>query len=104
MLHSLFRGHHLLRAPLAKQRAQRCRLDWLVEHRDVFLTRSGADVRAAIGGNQDRRNAIAKPATDVADRGDAVAAIKMIVDQQAGDRSGRSLDRLDGGFGIGSPR
>jgi len=34
-------------------------------------------------------------------RGDAVAAIEMIVDQQAGDPLAGGLDRLDGGVGIG---
>ena len=37
---------------------------------------------------------VAEAAADVADRGDAVAAVEMVVDQKPGDRLGRDLHRL----------
>src|SRR6202521_78093 len=100
-LPQLFRGHHLLGAPLAEQGPQRGRLDRLVEDRDLLLPGGSPHMRTAIRGDQDRRNGIAEPAANVADRGDAVAAIEMIVDQQTGDPPARGLDRLDGGIRIG---
>ena len=63
----------------------------LVEHRDVFLARGGPHIRAAIRGDQDRRDVLAEAAADLADRGDAVAAVEMIVDQKAGDAARRRL-------------
>ncbi len=53
----------------------------------MFSSRAAArTLRAAVGGDQDRRNVLAEAAADVADRGDAVAAVEMVVDQQARSR------------------
>src|SRR5205807_2453395 len=89
------RRHHLLRAPLTEQSAERRRLHRLVEHRDVFIPRGQLDGGAAVGGDQDRRDGVAEAAADVADGGNAVAAVEMIVDQQAGDAAAGGFDRGD---------
>ena len=44
--------------------------------------RRGPHMRTAVGGDQDRRNVFAEPVANVPDRGDAVAAVEMIVDQK----------------------
>src|ERR1700739_887717 len=61
-------------------------------------------MRTAIGGDQDRGYALAKAAANVPDRGEAVAAVEMIVDQQAGDWLARGPDRLHGGVRGGRRR
>ena len=100
----LLRRHHLLRAPLPEHGAQRGRLHRLVQHRNVLLARRGAHVRAAVGGDQDRRNVLAEAAADVADRGDAVAAVEVVVDQQSGDALCRGFHRRHRGFRVGRPQ
>src|SRR5882724_8874284 len=77
----LFRRHLLLGAPLAEQRPQRRRFHRLVEHRDFLLPRGEANIRTAVGGDQDRRNALAEAMANIPDGGDAVAAVEVVVDQ-----------------------
>src|SRR5260370_10563669 len=89
----LFRGHHLLGAPLAEQGPQRCRLDRFVEDRDLLLPGGSPHMRTAIRGDQDRRNAIAEPAANGPDRGDALAGIEVIGGQTTGDPPPRSPRR-----------
>ncbi len=52
---ALFRGHHLLDAPLAQQGAQRGWFHRLVEDRDILVVGRRSYMRAAVGGDQDRR-------------------------------------------------
>ena len=57
-------------------------------------------MRAAVGGDQDRGEVFAEAAADVADRGHAIAAVEMIIDEEAGHAATGRLDRLDGGVVI----
>ena len=86
----LLRRRHPLHAPLREQRAQRRRLDRLVEHLDAVGARLLAHVRAAVGGDQDRGQVGAEAVAQRGDRRDAVAVVEVIVDQQA---VGRTLGR-----------
>ena len=61
-------------------------------------------MRAAIGGDQDRRNVLAEATADGTDGGDAVAAIEMVIDENTGEAAARGLDfgdRLHRRFRIG---
>ena len=77
-----FRRRHALHAPLCDQRAQRRRLERLVEHLDVARARFLAHMRRAVGGDQDRRQVGAEAPAQRRDRLDAVAGVEVIVDQQ----------------------
>ena len=79
----LLRRRHPRHAPLRDQRAQRRRLERLVQHLDVARARFLAHRRRAVGGDQDRRQVRAEAPAQRRDRVDAVAAVEVIVDQQS---------------------
>ena len=79
----LLRRRHRCDAPLRQQRAQRRRPDRLVQHLDIARARFLAHARAAVGGDEDRRQVGAEAPAQRRDRLDAVAAVEVIVDQHA---------------------
>jgi hypothetical protein len=57
-------------------------------------------MRAAVGGDQDRGDRLAEAAPDIADRRDTVAAIEVIVHQEARDIASACLDRVHRGVRV----
>ena len=70
-------------APLREQRAQRRRLDRLVEHLDAVRPRLLAHVRAPVGGDEDGREVGAESPPQWRDRLDAVAVVEVVIYQKA---------------------
>ena len=107
----LLRRRHPLHAPLRQQRAQRRRLDRLVEHLHVLASRASSRTAGdAVGGDQDGRQIGAEAPAQRGDGIDAVAVVEMIVDQQAvrricrGSRSPSSAVARSGALSTWQPQ
>src|SRR5262249_60478939 len=95
--------------PLREERAQRRRLERLVEHLNVARAGVLAHARAAVGGDQDRRQFGTELPAQLNDSVDAVAVGEVIIDQQpirprlgAGDRRLRAA-HIGGGEHAAAP-
>ena len=78
----LLRRRHAQHAPLREQRAQRRRLERLVQHLDALRARLLAHRRRAVGGDQDRRQVAAEARAQRAIASMPLPLVEMVVDQQ----------------------
>ena len=74
---------HALHAELRQPGAQGCGLYRLVENLDALRTGLVADVRAAVGGDEDGGQIRAETAAQLRDCRNPVTAVEVIVDQKA---------------------